>query len=126
MANEFEKVLEEIGKGIEWPFKHAAEVIEILTTSLKDEPAVQAALIGLVKEIEQVGKDSATALAARGLNVPDDIQAVNDGKALWAYVQGTFLPAVEGAYKDLQKDTDPAAAPVAETAAPATAETATP
>ena len=123
--NAFERFFKKVGHVIEWPFVHGEEVIEILTTALKDTPAVKTAITGLVAKIKQVAEDSALAIAARGLDVPDDIQTVTDAKELWTYVTGTFLPAVEAACKDLELDVttaDPAppVPVVAATAAPAT------
>ena len=111
--NAFERFFAKLGKAIIWPFKNGAKVIEVLTTGLKDEPEVQTAIVGLVKKIQEVSEDSVVAIAARGLDVPDDIQTVTDAKALWLYVMQTFLPAVEGAYKDLATDVAvvPAAVP---------------
>jgi hypothetical protein len=118
--NAFENVVEKIGKGIAWPFVHATQVIEVLTTALKDEPTVKTAIVGLVQQIEMLDKDGATSLADKGIDIPEDIATVADAKALWAYVTGTFLPAVESAYKDFDADLQ-VAQPVTAAAAAGTA-----
>ncbi|MGA9071856.1 MAG: hypothetical protein WB424_16455 [Terracidiphilus sp.] len=118
----FGSVIKDIAKGIAWPFVHAAQVIEVLTAALKDEPSVKDAVIGLIQEIKTVGEDALTAAAAKGLDVPDDILTIEAAQTLYTYVQTKFLPAVESAYKDeaaaLQSADIPA--PAAAEAAPAT------
>jgi hypothetical protein len=75
---------------------------------------MQTAVVGLVTKIKEVTEDSAIAIAAKGLNVPDDIQTVEDAKALWAYVTETFLPACKEVADDLAKPAPaPAPAPAA-------------
>jgi hypothetical protein len=95
-------VLAKIGKVIAWPFEHASQVIETLSTALKDEPEVKTAVVGLVSQIETLTKDGAVAVAAHGIDIPDDLAEVAAAQALWAYVKGTFLPAIEAAYKDVE------------------------
>jgi hypothetical protein len=113
--NVFENVVEKIGKAIAYPFIHAAQVIEVLTTALHDEPAVKTAVVGLIQQIEMLDKDGASALAAKGINIPEDMATLADAKALWQYVTDTFLPAVEAAYKDFDADLQTAnAAPAAD------------
>lgn len=115
--NPVEKVFEKIGKAIAWPFVHATEVIEVLTTALKDEPEVKTAIVGLVQQIQALVKDGSIAIAADGLNVPDDVATVAAAQTLFAYVTGTFLPTLESAYKDEKSDVETAASSDVEAAA---------
>jgi hypothetical protein len=79
-------------------------VIETLNTALKDEPAVKVAVVGLISKIETLTKDGAVAVAADGIDVPDDVATVAAAQTLYAYVTQTFLPAIEAAYKDVEGD----------------------
>jgi hypothetical protein len=102
--NGFEKVFVKVGEGIAWPFEHGAQLIEVLTTALKDEPAVKTAIVGLVQQVETVTADGAIAVAAKGIDITDDVQAVAAAQTLYGYVVQTFIPAVSAAYKDLSAD----------------------
>jgi hypothetical protein len=102
--NAFEKIVVKVGEGIAWPFEHGAQLVEVLTTALKDEPAVKAAIVGLVQQVETVTADGAIAVAAKGIDLPDDIQTAAAAQTLFSYVVKTFIPAVSAAYKDLSAD----------------------
>jgi len=102
--NGFEKVVVDIGKGIEWPFVHAAELTKLLSEALKDEPAVKAAVVGLVQEIGLVTADGAIVVSSAGVNVTADMAELVAMKALWTYIAQTFLPAVETAWKDIRPE----------------------
>ena len=99
--NGFEKVVVDIGKVIEWPFVHGAELAKLLSEALKDEPAVKAAVVGLVQEIGLVTADGAIVVSSAGVNITADMAELAAMKALWTYVTQTFLPAVETAWKDI-------------------------
>lgn len=102
MTNEFEKVVEDVGKAIAYPFVHTAQFTELAVDAFKDYPAVKAAVLGLVKAGEVVVADVATDISAKGLNLPEDQKTLTDIKAYKDYFTGTFVPAVESAYKDLK------------------------
>lgn len=131
-TNPFERFFAKLGHVVAWPFVHGAQVIEVLATALKDEPEVKTAVVGLVTQIKTITEDSALAIAAKGLDVADDMQTVSDAKALWAYVTGAFIPTLEAAYKDesaalnIPSPATPSPAPTAQPApAQAPASTAT-
>ncbi len=100
MANAFLTGLEDVGKVLAWPFVHGARVIAILTATLKDYPAVRTAVTGLVQQCITVESDAASAIKDGGLNLDEDAISLDAAKALYAYVTGTFLPAIEAAYND--------------------------
>lgn len=99
--NGFEKVMVDIGKGVAYPFVHSAQLIAILGTALKDEPVVKDAVVGLISQVGQLTAEGAIAVTAKGIDLPDDVATLVAAKSLFTYVTLTFLPAVEGAYKDL-------------------------
>jgi len=74
--------------------------VEVLETALKDEPTVKTAIVGLIQKIETLGADATKAIAAEGLDVPDDVLTAQAAQTLFEYVKETFLPAIESAYKD--------------------------
>lgn len=100
--NGFEKFFAKVGKAIAWPFEHSIQVIETLSAALKDEPEVKTAIVGLVSQIKTLTEDGAVAVAAKGIDVPDDLATVAAAQTLFAYVTQTFLPAIEAAYKDVE------------------------
>ena len=115
------KIGEKIISIVEWPFKHAVALEELLSDGLKDEPEVKAAIIGLTERAGAIGADTVAAIAEHGLDVPEDLKDVEDVKALFAYIQTTFLPAIEKAYADFKSATaglSTPAAPAAATPAP--------
>ncbi len=102
--NAFTKVIAKIGHVIEWPFVHAAKLIKTINDALRDEPAVKNAIVGLMEQIAQISADSAVAISARGLDLPDDMQTLQDAEKLWAYVTTVFIPAIDTAYSDIKVD----------------------
>jgi hypothetical protein len=92
-------------KAIEYPFRHTSQFIAVLGTALKDAPEVRAAVVGLVKAAETVIADTVTDVAAKGLDIPEDLKTLTDVKTFFTYFTSTFLPAVESAYKEIAADT---------------------
>lgn len=103
MTNVFIRGLEDVGKVIEWPVTHAAKLISIFTTAMKDYPAVRSAAVGLVQQIEVNVTDLAKLTAEKGLNFADDEAELAAAKALWAYAVSVFLPAIKQAIEDEEK-----------------------
>lgn len=99
-----EHVGEEIAKGIEWPFKHAAKLAALIGDGLKDTPAVKTAIVQLVQKAEGVSPDFAAAITGDGLNIGADLKCLGDVQTFFLYFKGTFLPVIEKAYADLKKD----------------------
>lgn len=108
MSNPIIHGLEVAGKDalkvIEYPFARTAQFVAVLGTALKDEPEVKAAIVGLVKAAETVIADASEDVATKGINIPEDLQTVTDVRAFFTYFTGSFLPAVEAAYKDIEAD----------------------
>jgi hypothetical protein len=102
--NPFENAVKKIGHAIAWPFVHAEQVIKVLETALTDEPAVKTAVTGLITQIEALTADGAVAVAAKGIDVSDDVATVAAAQTLFKYVTETFLPAIEEAFKDVKAD----------------------
>jgi hypothetical protein len=100
MANKFLTVVEDIGKGIAWPFIHLSRAINILQTTNKDYPQVRDAVVGLVTHVQTVATDFAAAAEADGLNVAADAAELAAALDLFKYCRDTFIPRIEAAYKD--------------------------
>jgi hypothetical protein len=98
--NEFEKVVTDIAHVVEWPFKNAVKVIEVIDTAIKQEPIVKSALVGLIQQIGTLTGEAASAIASKGVNITADEAALAAAQALWKYVTATFIPAIDTAYKD--------------------------
>lgn len=114
------KGLEDVGKGLEWPFKHLAQFIAVIGVALKDEPELQTAVMGLLEQFKPLLADGAADFASNGLNLPADLKTLANLQTLMKYFTDTFLPTVEQVWKDAETVVDTAAAPVP--AAPAAAE----
>ncbi|HUX10911.1 MAG TPA: hypothetical protein VMW51_09735 [Terriglobia bacterium] len=117
--NELEKVLVKIGHGVEWPFVHGEQLVKLLTSVLKDEPAVKAAVVGLIQQIATITADGAIVVSGAGVNLTADMAELVAARALWNYVVTVFLPAVQGAWKDLEPTIGGLEAGAASQAAPA-------
>jgi hypothetical protein len=99
-----EHVGEDIAKGIEWPFKHAAKLAALIGDGLRDAPAVKHAIIQLVQKAEGLSPDFVAAVTADGLNLGADLKCLVAAQGFFVYFKTTFLPVVEKAYADLKKD----------------------
>jgi hypothetical protein len=80
------------------------KAIAVLTTALKDEPAVKAAVVALVQAGSKVIADGAIAVAAKGVNLPEDIATVVDAESFVQYFAHTFVPAVSACIKEVEAD----------------------
>ena len=121
MSNWFLNDVKKVGNVLAWPFVHAEQLIKTLDTALADTPAVKIAVVGLIQHVEAVTADGAIAVAAKGIDLPDDIATVAAAQTLYKYVTDVFLPAVEKAYKDVAADVAdlvPATRPVTSDAGP--------
>lgn len=98
--------MEVIGKGIEFPFKHGVQIVELLDEALKDEPAVKTAVQGLIAQIGLCTADGVVVISSKGLDLASDLAEIAAARALFGYVVNTFLPAVENAYKDMAPEID--------------------
>ena len=99
--NEVEVIGRDVLNVAEWPFKHLSQLIGTLAAALKNEPQVKTAVVGLISAIESLTADIAADVAANGLNVASDVLTATAAESLLIYVQKTFLPAIEAAYKDI-------------------------
>lgn len=97
-------ILKDIGKGIAWPFVHGAQLLSILNTALRDEPAVKTAVTGLIAQIGMLTAEGSVVISGQGLNITADMAELVAAKALWSYVVNTFLPAVDAAWKDVASE----------------------
>ena len=112
------KIGEEVVSIVEWPFTHAAMLVDLF----KEAGPVKDAIVGLVQRFEAIGADTLTDVADKGLNVDSDLQTFKDIQALFAYYKSTFQPAIASAWKTLQGGASATAvSPTAVSPAPAAA-----
>ena len=108
MSNEIERIAETVGKdiihGVEYPFVHTAQFIAVIDTAVKNSPAVKAAIIDLVKQAEIVISDTGKDIAAKGIDITEDVQTLTDAKAFFVYFESVFIPLVETIYKEIVSD----------------------
>jgi hypothetical protein len=110
------KIGERIISIVEAPFKYAAQTEKVLADGIKDAPQLKSAIVGLVHEFEQLGPDVLQCIAEKGFDIPEDLKACADVKALFQYFTQTFMPVVEATVADFKHDvaTSAPAAPVVE------------
>jgi hypothetical protein len=104
MANEFEKVVEDIGKGIEYPFKFADKAAKVLATIIKDDPEAKIIFTTLTQKCEAIGADVLMDVGAKGLNLIADEGTITALQDLGAYLKGTVIPFIEAAYGTIVAD----------------------
>jgi len=108
------KIGERVISVIEAPFKYAAQTEKVLADGIEDAPKLKVAIVGLVHQFELLGPDVLEAIAAKGLDIPEDLKCAADVKALFQYFTGTFMPVVEETTQDFKGDiaiAQPAPAP---------------
>lgn len=103
--NKFEEVAEDVGKVIAYPFTRTAQFVYVIDSVIKDSPIVRNDLITLVKNAETVIAECTVVTGEKGINLADDLKALQAAEAFFTYFKGTFLPEVESVYNDLETDT---------------------
>ena len=101
----FEKVGQTIFMVIKYPFVHSMQLEKMLADVARDTPITAKALVGTLKQFEALGPDLIAAIAADGLNLPEDLKVGADLKALFTQVKDELFPAIEAEAKDLSGDT---------------------
>jgi hypothetical protein len=117
MANEFEKIGEDILHGIEEPVLFIDKAIKVIDTAVKNQPEMQADFKTLVSQVEGLSASVGVDVAERGLNPTDDLTTLQKIKTLCAFVTGTLGPDIEKVYGQIKTDLgDTSQAPPAGTA----------
>jgi|SRR6185503_20175719 len=98
------KIGERVISIVEAPFKYAAQTEKVLATGIEDAPELKAAIVGLVQRFEELGPEVLEAIAAKGLDIPEDLKCAGDVKVLFEYFTSTFMPVVESTIHDFQGD----------------------
>ena len=113
MANEIEKIGEEVVHGIETAAKDVAEVVvelpkavRALDTIIKEEQPVKADLKQFITLCEKVTGDIKTDVAEHGFNIADDEQTLADANAAFAYFRSTLLPELEKVVGEVESDVE--------------------
>lgn len=118
----FAQALETFGqdalKDIEIPFTTTQKLAMILSKTGTASPGLPAIIQTIITMAVAFGGDATAAIAGDGLNFPADEKLIADGTALFTYVKGTALPAIEAAWGDLF----PSKASTAVTVSPAIAQ----
>lgn len=101
-------VIETIGKdilhGIEFPFLYTAKAIKVLDSAIKNQPAIKAAVVDLIKQAETVISDVAKDAAEKGLVLTDDAKTLADAEAFFVYFRDEFCPLVAKVYTEVAAD----------------------
>jgi len=103
--------LSPIGHGLEVVGKDTLHVIEaiptflgkvehVLAAAIRNEPAVQTAVLALIAQATTVVGDVSSDVENKGINVAQDLKTLADANAFFAYFTQTFVPAIEQVYKD--------------------------
>ena len=107
-------------KEIELPVSDVDKVFLVLTKGAADAPEVATVVRTLVTKALTLGAAGSLAVAADGINIPDDLAVLADAKDLYSYVKATVIPTVEKTWDDLAASLNPAA-PAASDPVPAKA-----
>lgn len=113
------KIGEKVLSIVEYPFKKADQIEAILTTVDNKFPNTKAAVVETVQLLEALGEDTLSALAEKGMDIPDDLKVSADIQAFFTYVKANLFPVIDADYEALQ--TDLGTAPAAPAAQPAAA-----
>jgi hypothetical protein len=117
--NEFEKIAEDIGKGVAYPFVHTAQFVKVLGDALTETPAVKTAVVQIVQAGEKIVADAGVDAVSKGLDLTSDLATVADVQSFFQLFATKFLPVVQAAYKELAADAKTAPAATS-TATPST------
>lgn len=119
MANEFEKVAEDVGHGIAKGAEAVAHGIEkavgivdktdkVLHTVIDDSSKLKQPAITVAKAAVALQVQFAAVIAAKGLDWTADTDLVASVKAfIETDVEAIFIPAIEEVYGDIQADIEP-------------------
>ena len=99
MANKLVTVLKDVTSVTLWPFNHLEKVIAAINATMKAEPQVKAAIVGLLAKIQTLAADAAAAATTDGLSISADQATAAAAATLFTYVKDSFVPAMEAAYK---------------------------
>lgn len=108
-------VFEEVGHGIKVAAVDTEHVIvdaveflpkaeKVIASAIKAQPAIKTAVLELVKQASGVIGDTATAAAAKGINLTEDAKALADAESFFTYFKSTFIPLVESVYHEIAAD----------------------
>lgn len=104
MSNVIETIGKDILHGVEFPFEYTAKAIKVLDSAIKDQPAIKAAVIDLIKQAETVIGDSAKDVSEKGLVLADDAKTLADAEAFFVYFRDQFCPLVAKVYTEVATD----------------------
>jgi hypothetical protein len=99
MANKLVTVLKDVSSVALWPLNHLEKVIAAINATMKAEPAVKAAIVGLLAKIQALAADATAAATADGLCISADEATAAAAATLFTYVKDVFVPAMEAAFK---------------------------
>ncbi|MFC6644441.1 hypothetical protein ACFQBQ_02320 [Granulicella cerasi] len=114
-------IFEQIGHGVEVAAKDVAhvavEVVDFLPHALKllddaiaHEAEVKTLVVDLVKQATAVLTAGTVAVTDKGVDLTADAATLAAAEGFFAYFRGTFLPAAEALYAQLEADVDGASA----------------
>ena len=104
MSNVIETIGNDILHGVEFPFVYTAKAIKVLDSAIKNQPAIKAAVIDLIKQAETVICDSARDVSEKGLVLTDDAKTLADAEAFFVYFRDQFCPLVAQVYTEVAGD----------------------
>ena len=99
--------VEDIAKGVEATVLFLPKAARVLDSAIKDQPAVKAAVLELIKQGTTVIGDTATAGAAKGMNLASDAKALADAEQFFQYFRDSFVPLIERIYDEVKADVVP-------------------
>ena len=115
MENEVEKIVGDVGKGIETGAKDVAKVAEVpftfaekaksvLEQVIKEKPALRGVIEGMVVRAEQIGASIVTDATSSGLDLASDAATMALVQSFFGYFKSTVEPVFLTVYSDLRED----------------------
>jgi hypothetical protein len=111
MANELEKIGEDILHGVEEPFKFIGKTVKVLETAIKDQPVLKADLAALVTQVKAIAEGATVDLAAKGLDPVTDLTTLQQLESLFLFIKNTLVPEIETIYEQVKEDVTSTTAP---------------
>jgi hypothetical protein len=103
-AKDVEHAAVVVGKAVVAGIGFLPKAIKLIDTAIKDQPAVKAAVLDLIKVGATALKDGDAAVASGGVNLTSDALVLQDAVAFFNYFKSEFVPQVEAIYVEVVAD----------------------
>ncbi len=103
-AKDVEHAAVVVGKAVVAGVGFLPKAIKLIDTAIKDQPALKAAVLGLIQQGATALKDGEAVVAAGGANLASDALVMQDAVTFFNYFKSEFVPEVEAIYVEVAAD----------------------